>query len=125
VSTNRPASPRPPPGRRPSGARGQPPGRTPDRPPSEARRSAEQRSAAPLLYLRQLPAWVPAVVLAALLVAGLAVRGWAGAALLIVVAAFLSWLAFLSWPRLPARGRLGRVAAIVLLLGLAVFQATR
>jgi hypothetical protein len=108
VSANRPASPRP-----------------PDRQPSEARRSAEQRGAVLLLYLRQLPAWVPAVVLAALLVAGLAVRGWAGAALLLVVAAFLSWLAFLSWPRLPVRGKLGRVAAIVLLLGLAVFQAAR
>jgi len=104
VSTNRPASPRP---------------------PSSRRRSAEQRSAAPLLYLRQLPTWLPPLVLTALLVAGLAVRGWAGAAALLVVAAFLGWLAFLSWPRLTVMGRLGRAAAIALALGLAVFQATR
>lgn len=95
------------------------------RPPSAGRQAAEQRSAAPLLYLRQLPAWVPATVLAALLVGGLAVRGWAGAVMLCAVAAFLSWLAFLSWPRLGGRGRLGRAVAIALLLGLAVFQATR
>jgi hypothetical protein len=95
------------------------------RPPSARRQAAERRSAAPLLYLRQLPAWVPPAVLAAFLVAGLAVRGWAGAVLLCVAAAFLGWLAFLSWPGLAVRGRLGRAAAIVLILGLAAFQATR
>jgi hypothetical protein len=125
VSTNRNVSPRPPSSRKPSGARRPPAGRTPDREPSPARRSAEQRSAAPLLYLRQLPSWLPPIVLAALLVAGLAVRGWVGAAALLVVAAFLSWLAFLSWPRLTALGRLGRAASVALLLALAVVQATR
>ena len=104
MSTNRPGSPRP---------------------PSERRRSAEQRSAVPLLYLRHLPAWVPPIVLAALFVAGLALRGWAGAVALCAVAAFLGWLAYLSWPRLAGPGRLGRVAAIVFLLGLAAFMATR
>ena len=109
MSANRPASPRPPSARKPSGAR----------------QAAEQRSAAPLLYLGQLPAWLPPIVLAALLVAGLAVRGWAGAVMLCAVAAFLGWLAFLSWPRLAARGRLGRAVAIAGLLALAAFQATR
>jgi len=104
VSTNRPASPGP---------------------PSAARRSAAQRSAALLIYLRQLPAWLPPTLLAALLVAGLAVRGWVGAVALGLVAAFLGWLAFLSWPRLSARGRLGRAVMIACLLGLAVFQAAR
>jgi O-antigen ligase len=85
----------------------------------------EQRSAVVLLYLRQLPRWVPPVVLAALLVAGLAVRGWGGAAALCVLAAFLGWLGYLSWPRLAGRGRLGRVAAVALLLGLAALQAAR
>jgi hypothetical protein len=41
------------------------------------------------------------------------------------VAAFLGWLAFLSWPALGAGGRLGRAAAVVLMLGLAVLQARR
>jgi len=104
VSTNRPASPRP---------------------PSEGRRSVEQRSAAPLLYLRHLPAWVPPIVLAALFVAGLAVRGWAGAIALCAVAAFLGWLAYLSWPRLAGPGRLGRVVAVAFVLGLAAYMAAR
>jgi hypothetical protein len=86
---------------------------------------AEQRSALPAAYLRQLPTWVPPVVLAGLLVAGLAVRGWGGTVALCAVAAFLCWLAFLSWPALGSRGRLGRVVVIACLLALAAFQATR
>jgi hypothetical protein len=97
----------------------------PPRSPSDGRRAAERRSAAPLIYLRQLPTWLPPVVLAALLVTGLAVRGWGGAVALCVVAAFLGWLAYLSWPALAARGRLGRTVVIAALLALAAFQAMR
>jgi len=90
-----------------------------------ARRSVEQRSAVLLVYLRHLPRWVPMIVLAALLVTGLAVHGPVGAAALCLVAAFLAWLGYLSWPRLAGAGRLGRVAAVAFLLALAAFQATR
>jgi hypothetical protein len=79
----------------------------------------------PLVYLRHLPSWVPPVVLIALLVAGLAVRGWGGAVALCVVAAFLGWLAYLSWPVLGGRGRVGRTLAVACLLALAALQATR
>jgi len=85
----------------------------------------ERRSAAPLAYLHQLPAIAPPLVLAALLVTGLAARGWIGAAALCVLAAVLGWLAFVSWPGLTGRGRAGRAAAIACLLALAVLQATR
>jgi hypothetical protein len=89
------------------------------------RQAAEQRSAVPLLFLRGLPRWLPPLVLAALLVAGLAVRGWGGAVALCLVAGFLGWLAFLSWPGVAAAGRLGRLAAIALLLAAAALQASR
>jgi hypothetical protein len=79
----------------------------------------------PLIYLRYLPSWLPPVVLAALLVTGLAVRGWGGAVALCAVAAVLGWLAYLSWPAQAARGRLGRGVVIACLLALAAFQATR
>ena len=128
MSTKR-AAPRSPSGRRRPAARrppfGQPDAGPPASPVSATRRSVEKRSAAPLLYLRQLPTWVPPVVLVVLLVTGLAVRGWAGAAALCVVAAFLGWLAYLSWPRLSVAGRFGRAAACVCLLGAAALQATR
>ena len=79
----------------------------------------------PLLYLSQLPRWVPGTVLAAAFVAGLAMKGWAGAVLLCAVAAALGWLAYLSWPHLPRAGRLGRMVTIGALLGLAVLLVTR
>jgi hypothetical protein len=79
----------------------------------------------PLIYLRQLPSWLVPLVITALFVVGLAVRGWAGAVALCVVAAFVAWLAYLSWPALAARGRLGRVLAAAVLVGLAAFVVTR
>jgi hypothetical protein len=90
-----------------------------------ARRAGEQRSALPLVYLRHLPTWVVPVVLLALLVAGLALRGWPGTVALCLVAGFLSWLAYLSWPALAGRGRLGRAAVVAALLAVAAIQATR
>jgi predicted CDP-diglyceride synthetase/phosphatidate cytidylyltransferase len=78
-----------------------------------------------LIYLHQLPRWVPPLVLAGLLLAGLAVPGWGGAAALVVVAAFLGWLAALSWPRLTSQARLLRVAGFCCALALAVYQAAR
>jgi len=96
---------------------------TPDAAPG--RQSVERRTAAILVYLHQLPGWVFPVVTAVLLVAGLAVRGPVGAVLLCLLAAVLSLLAYVSWPRLAALGRAGRVAAIAVMLALAAWQATR
>jgi len=62
---------------------------------------------------------VPGIVLL-LTFAGLAAPVWVGAPCLVVVAAFLSWLAGLSWPVLDSRGRTLRVLTIGLLLGAAV-----
>jgi hypothetical protein len=116
VSTNRPG------GRR----RPLPPGRTLyTQGASPARQSAERRSAAPLLFLRQLPPWLVPVGFAVAVFGGLTVRGPAGAALLVVAALFLGWLAMVSWPRLSAPGRLGRLAVVALVLVVAGIQAFR
>jgi hypothetical protein len=111
---------------RPSRVRPLPPGRTlftPDATP--ARASAERRSATPLLFLHQIPAWVAPTVLVVLLIAGLALRGPAGAVALAGVAAVLGWLASISWPRLAAGGRLARLLAVAAMLAIAAWQATR
>ena len=92
---------------------------------SPGRRSGEQASARPLAFLHQLPAWVPPVLAVALLIGGLAVRGPAGAVALVLMAAALAWLAFVSWPQASGGGRLGRVVAIACVLALAGWQATR
>ncbi len=96
---------------------------TPDA--SAARQATERRSARPLMFLYQLPTWVAPLVMVVLLVAGLAVRGPAGAVALCGVAAVLGWLASLSWPQLSPPGRLGRVLAVAMVLALAGFQAIR
>ena len=92
---------------------------------SQARSSLERSSARPLVVLHQLPVWVVPLVLAGLLVTGLAVPGWPGAVALVLVAAFLGWLASLSWPQTKGNGRLLRAAAIACVLAVAVIQATR
>jgi hypothetical protein len=90
-----------------------------------SRRLLERLSARPLLYLHQLPAWFPAPIMAALLVAGLVLPGWIGAAALVPLAVFLGWLAALSWPALPPQGRLLRAAAVAGVLVLALIRASR
>jgi hypothetical protein len=89
------------------------------------RQSVERASLKPAAYLHHLPRWLPPVLVAAAFIGGLAVRGWAGAALLFVVAAFLAWLAALSWPALGAQGRAVRVLAVAVLIGLALWQPLR
>jgi hypothetical protein len=91
----------------------------------QIRQSIERLSLRPAAYLRHLPRWLPPVVIAALFVGGLAVRGWAGAVMLLVVTAFLAWLAVLSWPAQPPQTRLLRVAALAFLLFLCVWQGLR
>lgn len=92
---------------------------------SAARGATERRSARPLVFLHQLPAWIAPVLMVVLLVAGLAVRGPAGSVALCLVAVVLGWLAALSWPRQSAGGRIGRILAIAAVLVLAGYQATR
>jgi uncharacterized protein DUF6703 len=85
----------------------------------------ERSSARPLVWLHQQPVWFPPVLVAVLLIVGLAVPGWLGAAALVLVAGFLGWLASLSWPRLAPAGRLLRLASVAAVLVVAVIQATR
>ena len=75
----------------------------------------EERSVAPLTYLRSLPRIVPPLLLLVVAGVGLVVEGVIGAVLLLVVAAFLGWLAALSWPVLDPRARTLRVAAVALI----------
>jgi hypothetical protein len=89
------------------------------------RQAAERRSRLPLAYLRQLPPWTIPVLSAVLLVAGLAIKGPVGAAAIALLLVFLSWLAYLSWPRLSPAGRLLRVIILAGGVALAVWQALR
>lgn len=91
-----------------------PTGRTP------RRRAVEDRSAPFLLRIRRAPRWLIPLVPVALLLAGLAAPAAIGGPALLLLVLLLGWLAYLSWPHLGETGRLLRVAALVLLLGLSV-----
>jgi hypothetical protein len=90
---------------------------------SGLRRTVERWSATPLVFLHQLPRWALPLALVALLLAGILGTGWVGATALLVLAALLGWLAFLSWPSTPVAGRLLRLAAFVVLVLLAAGHA--
>jgi asparagine N-glycosylation enzyme membrane subunit Stt3 len=74
-------------------------------------------------FLGGLPRWLPLVVVAALMAAGLLVGGVIGAVFLVVVAGLAGWLAVLSWDGTPPAGRALRLAVIVVLLVIAARQA--
>ena len=80
-----------------------------------------RQSAVFLLYVHQLPRWVPLVLMLALLAAALLLKGVLGAVFLVALAAILVWLAFLSWPTLRPGDRAFRVLTIVLVLGGAAY----
>ncbi|MCW2883782.1 MAG: hypothetical protein QOE54_3951 [Streptosporangiaceae bacterium] len=69
-----------------------------------------------MVYLHQLPRWALPVTMGILLLIGMVVTGWPGALALVVLAVFLGWFAYLSWPSLDPSGRLLRLAALAVLL---------
>jgi hypothetical protein len=88
--------------------------------PPAGLRGAVDRASLPLISgLARLPRAVPFLVLVGLLLVGLFRGGVLGAVCTGLVAVFVGWLLYLSWPRLTASERLGRAA--VLLLALALF----
>lgn len=60
--------------------------------------------------------------MAVLLLAGMSLAGAVGAALLLLVTAFLAWLLALSWPVISLAARLVRVTIIGALLAVAALK---
>jgi hypothetical protein len=92
-------------------------------PRSAGRTRLERASAPALVALTRVPRWLVAVLMAVLLVAGLAVEGPVGAALLLVLAAFLGWLLAVSWPVLAGVSKVVRVLVVAAVVTVAVMQA--
>ena len=74
-----------------------------------------------LLYVHQLPRWVPLIVLPALLIAGLAVPGVLGAVALLLLA-LVVWFLFMAT---PPRNPVHRVLRLVVPLLLVVVAAVK
>ena len=89
------------------------------------RERIEKKSAAPLLFIRQLPSAVVPVAAVVLLAAGIGLRGAGGGVFLLILAAFLGWIGYLSWPSADSPGKLVRLVVIAALVAGAAWQFTR
>lgn len=78
----------------------------------------ERHSATPMVFLHGLPRWVLPIGLALLLASGMIMKGWPAAIPLLLLTAFLGWFGYLSWPALDLSGRLLRIAACAVLIGI-------
>lgn len=95
-----------------------------DGPPGSVRATVARLSFPVLAALSRLPRWLLGVTLAAVLLTGLFLQNIAGIAVLSVVTLFVGWLLYLSWPALPAQGRLLRLLVVALLLWLIISRAS-
>jgi hypothetical protein len=77
-----------------------------------------------LSVMARLPMWVIPAVILLLMVVGLSAPLVYAVPALVVVAMFMGWLAYLSWPVLTPRGRLLRVVMIVLVAGSVTARST-
>ena len=80
-----------------------------------------RQSAVFLLYVHQLPRWVPLLLLPALLIAGLAVPGPIGAVALVLLA-LVVWFLFMASPPRNAAHRAIRFAVPLLIVVLAAVK---
>lgn len=87
-------------------------------------RPTRSRSYAVLSWLTAQPKLLVPVATVALVLGGLFLPRAIGALCLLVVAAFLGWLGYLSWSRLSAPARLWRVLVVGLISGVAIARFT-
>ena len=80
------------------------------------RGSAERMSAPALLWLSSKPTFLLPVVTVVLLVVGLAAPAVVGVPVLLLLAALVGWLSYLSWPVVLGVQRVLRVVTVGLLL---------
>lgn len=85
----------------------------------------ERASAPALVLMTQLPRIVMMLLPLALLLLGFFLPLAIGLVFLGLFFVFTGWLAYLSWPRTDARGRLLRVAMFALVIALAVIRIAR
>ena len=111
--------------RGPRGPQGPTPKAAPARASSDL--SPLQRLSLPLLTrLSRMPKWLLVVALSVVFVFGMIQSGplaWLGALLLGLLTLFFLGLLVLSWPAIPASGRLLRAIVVVALAGVTVLKA--
>ncbi len=92
--------------------------------PDSFRASLDRMSRPWLLRLTRLPRPLLLVLTIAVSFGGLLLPGFAGAALLLLLALFFGWLLLLAWPLLSEGGRLLRGLIVLALVIGAIAKAT-
>jgi hypothetical protein len=90
--------------------------------PETFRQSVEQASLPLIRAISGRPRWLVFLATLALMLAGVLVPGW-GWVFFLLVAVFLAWILYLSWPRLTPVERLMRSAVLVLIGAVTVVRA--
>ncbi len=86
-------------------------------------RSRVEHASAPFAEkLNGMPRWAPFLAVLALMAAGVFVPR-VGFLFTLVIAAFLGWLLYLTWPRLVGPEKLMRIAVLLMVVAVAVVQA--
>jgi hypothetical protein len=93
---------------------------TPDAGPVRA--SVERRSAFAIVWLAHLPRIVPPLVVVVIFLLGAVLPGIAGAVLVLLVAAVMGLLSYLSWPSVPPPLRAVR---LLVLAGVVAFAVSK
>jgi hypothetical protein len=75
-----------------------------------------------LKRLHAMPRWTIPLATVVLVFVGVFAGAVIGGLCLLVLAAFLGWLAYLAWPQLKRRDRLIRLLVLGMLTGVAVAQ---
>ncbi len=86
------------------------------------RSKVEHASVPWVTRLNRLPRWAAFLGVLALMVAGILVPK-IGFVFTLLIAVFLGWLVFLTWPRLAGPEKLMRLAVLALVVAVAVMQA--
>jgi hypothetical protein len=89
------------------------------------RRRIDHASLPLMTKLSKLPRLVPFVILLGLLGGGLLIGGLVGFILTSLVAAFVAWVLYLSWPRLSGSERIMRLAVLLLAVAMAATRLPR
>jgi hypothetical protein len=87
---------------------------------SAFRHAVERRSAIVAVFLHRLPRAVPGLIVVGLVATGLLAPPVVSGVVLLVVAALLLWLVFLSWPAIPAQARALRTVVIAIVVAYAL-----
>jgi hypothetical protein len=86
-------------------------------------RSRVEHASVPFVtWLNRMPRWLAFLVVLGTMTAGVFVPR-VGFVFTLLVAVFLCWLAFLTWPRLTPPEKLMRTAVLALVVAVAIIQA--